>query len=301
MDPDFSGKVAAQIARLQAGPLPVLEREVAERRIAWFRARHPEPPRLGQAAPRQGFELLFREYMGLSPEDLPIVKENATEIVWESRNPCQTLEACLALGLDTRRVCRGAYEKSTQALLSCLDPQLRFLRSYVEIRPHAAFCRERIVRVDFEGMMRLALAEAVVSRREGNKGYGAVVALGDRIVGQAHDTAATAGDPSLHAEVNAIRQAVTTLGDPDLSGAVLFSTCEPCPMCASLAVWANLSAIVYGASIQETAALGKLRIRVGAGEIAGRAPVLLEVLGGVLREPCLALYGGASPCTGGAP
>jgi hypothetical protein len=102
MDPDFSGKVAAQIARLQAGPLPVLEREVAERRIAWFRARHPEPPRLGQAAPRQGFELLFREYMGLSPEDLPIVKENATEIVWESRNPCQTLEACLALGLDIR-------------------------------------------------------------------------------------------------------------------------------------------------------------------------------------------------------
>jgi len=103
--------------------------------------------------------------------------------------------------------------------------------------------------------MRIAIQEARISKSEGNKGYGAVVVFEDQIVGQAHDTAITERDPSLHAEVNAIRQAVKTLGDTNLCGAILFSTCEPCPMCASLAVWANVTTIVYGVSIEETAQL----------------------------------------------
>jgi tRNA(Arg) A34 adenosine deaminase TadA len=228
--------------------------------------------------------------MGLSPDDLPIVSETDTEIVWQSANPCPTLEAVKALGLDTRTVCRAAYEKSTQAFVSQIDPQLRFLRSYEEIRPHADHCREMIVRVDFEAMMRVALEEAMVSRRESNKGYGAVVALGQRILSCAHDTALTQRDPSLHAEVNAIQQAMQVLDDRNLSGAILFSTCEPCPMCSSLAVWANLTTIVYGASIRETAQLNKARIHVSADQIVEKSPVMLEVIDGVLREECLALY-----------
>jgi tRNA(Arg) A34 adenosine deaminase TadA len=228
--------------------------------------------------------------MGLSADELPVASETETEIMWLSRNRCPTVEACQSLGMDTRRVCRAAFEKSTQALVSQLDPQLRFLRSYTEIRPHADHCREWIVRVDFEAMMSLALEEAERSKQTGNKGYGAVVALGNRIVGRAHDTAATEGDPSLHAEVNAIRQAVRTLDDPNLSGAILFSTCEPCPMCASLAVWANLTTIVYGASIAETAQMGRARITVSAQEIVDRSPAIVEVMGGVLGEQCRSLY-----------
>jgi tRNA(Arg) A34 adenosine deaminase TadA len=228
--------------------------------------------------------------MELSPDDLPIVSESETEIVWQSANPCPTLEAVKALGLDTRTVCRATTEKSTQAFLSQIDPQLRFLRSYEEIRPYATHCREMIVRVDFEAMMRLALEEAKLSRQEGNRGYGAVVVLGQRILSRAHDTAVAQRDPSLHAEVNAIRQAVEVLGDSNLCGAILFSTCEPCPMCSSLAVWANLTTIVYGASIDETARLGKARIHVSADEIVAKSPVMIDVIGGVLHEECKALY-----------
>ncbi len=140
--------------------------------------------------------------------------------------------------------------------------------------------------------MEAALGEAGQSRAEGNKGYGAVVALGERELARTHDTAGTEGDPSLHGEVNAIRAAVRATGDANLCGAVLFSTCEPCPMCASLAVWANVSAIVYGASIAETAALGRTRIHLPAREVVERSPTLMEVIGGVLRERCLALYEG---------
>jgi tRNA(Arg) A34 adenosine deaminase TadA len=228
--------------------------------------------------------------MELAEADLPILAESEGEIVWTSRNPCPTLEACRRLGLDTRIVCRRAYEKPTQAFLSTLDPELRFIRDYREIRSHASACAECIVRVNFEATMRLAVAEAHQSRQEGNKGYGAVVVRGDRILARAHDTAVTEQDPSLHAEVNAIRQAVRATGETDLCGAVLFSTCEPCPMCASLAVWANLTTIVFGASIAETAALGKARILVSAAEIIARGPSMIDIVPGVLSEECLALY-----------
>ena len=135
-----------------------------------------------------------------------------------------------------------------------------------------------------------AIAEAHVSHREGNKGYGAVIWHAGKVLARTHDTAGTQKDPSLHAEVNVIRQACRELDDSNLCGAVLISSCEPCPMCASLAVWANVSAIVYGASIEETAAQGKARIRVPSREIVEKSPVQIEIIPGVLREEALALY-----------
>lgn len=286
----FESKVHQQIERLSTCSYREIERQVAEKRVRWFEQNHHSIERHRQASPRQAFELLFFDYMGLPENELPIVSETETEIVWLSANACPTLAACQALELDTRQVCRAVYEKSTQALVSQLDPQLRFLRSYEEIRPHADHCREMIVRVNFEGIMADAIEEARISKQEGNKGYGAVVALGDRIIGKAHDTVVIGPDPSLHAEVNAIRQAARAVKDANLSGAVLFSTCEPCSMCASLAVWANLSAIVYGTSIKETSQLGRSRIMVSSEKIVENSPVMLEVIGGILRDECMALY-----------
>jgi tRNA(Arg) A34 adenosine deaminase TadA len=182
------------------------------------------------------------------------------------------------------------YEKPVQAMLSWLDPELRFVRHYGEMRPTHPHCKETIVRLDFEQTMRMALAVARKSLATGNKGYGAVVMLGDRVLSAAHDTAATDRDPSLHAEMNAIRSAVQAVGDADLCGAVLFSTCEPCPMCSALAVWANVTTIVFGASIDETARLGKARIRVGAADIVARSPGWTEVIGGLMADECLELY-----------
>jgi tRNA(adenine34) deaminase len=228
--------------------------------------------------------------MALSRDDLPVVSESAHEIIWLSLNDCPTLEACKQLGLDTRQICREVYEKSTQAFLSQLDPQLRFLRDYEGIRPYADHCREMIVRIDFTTRMDLAFEEAHVSRGEGNKGYGAVVTLGNRIIGKAHDTTITEKDPSLHAEVKAVQEAVKSLGDANLSGVILFSTCEPCPMCSALAVWANLTTIVYGASIQEVAQLGRSRINASSREIVERSLEMIEIIGDVRGDACRSLY-----------
>ncbi|HVM72263.1 MAG TPA: nucleoside deaminase [Anaerolineales bacterium] len=290
MPESFEAKVESQIERLKRSSGREIEKETAQKRIAWLAQNQPAVCQKAHPGPRQAFEALFFDYMGIPADELPVLSESADEIVWHSLNPCPTLAAVQQLGLDTRRVCRASYEKSTQAFISRLDPQLRFLRSYAEIRPYSGYCKEMIVRIDFDDMMRVAIEEAKVSKQQGNKGYGAVVVLGHEIIGKAHDTAVTEHDPSRHAEVNAIRQAVQAMGDSNLSGAILFSTCEPCPMCSSLAVWANLTSVVFGASIEETAAMGKSRIRISAKEIVERSPVMIEVIGGVLGEECRSLY-----------
>ena len=286
---DFERSVRDQVARLRERSLHDLEAATCAKRLAWLNGR-AERMRAAPVTPRLLFETLFFEYMGLSPEHLPVSSESASQITWASINPCPTLEACVRAGLDTRVVCKGAYERSTQAFLSWFDPRYRFVRDYREIRPWSDRCREQIVRVDLEGVMRLALEQAHASRHSGNKGYGAAVLLGERVLSCRHDTAISARDPSLHAEVSAIREATAILGSADLSGAVLVSTCEPCPMCSSLAVWANVGAIAFGASIAKTAELGRTRILVSAREIVDRSPIRVEVVAGVLEDDCLALY-----------
>jgi guanine deaminase len=114
--------------------------------------------------------------------------------------------------------------------------------------------------------------------------------MGDRELARAHDTGVTGGDPSLHAEHSAILAAIEAWGDPDLSGALLVSTCEPCPMCSGLAVWSGLTTIMYGASIADTAAMGRSRILVTTKEMAEKSPRVVDVVGGVLRAECDALY-----------
>lgn len=285
---NYSLKVERHVEKLKNTSYSIIERQVTRKRLDWFEGGQLDFS--SSPSPKEAYELFFIDYMGLSREDVPVISETPSKITWQSFNKCPTLDACRRLDLDTRQVCRAIYEKSTQAFISQLDPRLRFHRDYAKIRPHSDYCQEMIVRIDFEGMMKVALEEARISRQEGNKGYGAVIAFEGRLIARAHDTAATENDPSLHAEVNAIRQAVKRLGAGNLCGAVLFSTCEPCPMCSSLTVWSNLTTVVYGISIEETARLGRTRIGVSCHEIINKSPVLIEVIPDVLHEECRDLY-----------
>lgn len=275
MSADFDEQVQRQVERLRRSPLAVIEREVAQKRTAWQRAHGPGPD--PHATPRQAFELLFSAYMGLDLADLPIVSESESEISWWSRNPCPTLEACRALGLDTRRVCRGAYERSTQAFLSQIDPQLRFARSYTEIRPHAGHCLESIVKVNFEGLMRQAIGEAQASGER----CGAAAVLGKQGIAAAQGAPCghCTGDLQAHAPARALKAAAQALGNDDLTGVVLVSTVEPCAGCLALAEEARASAVVYGAA--QTGPEAREKLPAG----------MVERIGGVLETECLELIG----------
>lgn len=115
------------------------------KRLAWWDA-HRADLRLSGALPRQGYTLTMLIYLGLAPDEVPVVYEDDSRIVWRSVNFCPTLEACRQLGLDTRTVCREATEGSVEALIRKLDDRLRFRRNYATgLRPYAPYCEEEIV------------------------------------------------------------------------------------------------------------------------------------------------------------
>jgi putative acetyltransferase len=150
MDQLFTINVRKQIERFQRQDFQAIEAEVTRKRIDWVRQNHPKIPGHPPISPRQAFELLFFEYMGLAREDLPVVVETDQQITWLSKNQCPTLEACQTLNLDTRLVCRAIFETPTQAFLTELDPQLKFIRSYEEIRPYAGHCQESFIQMDVD-------------------------------------------------------------------------------------------------------------------------------------------------------
>jgi tRNA(Arg) A34 adenosine deaminase TadA len=111
-----------------------------------------------------------------------------------------------------------------------------------------------------ERFMRLAIAEAHAAKRAGDYAIGAVVVRGGAILACSGNRIKIEFDPTQHAEIAAIRLACTSLRTRHLEGAVLYTTAEPCPMCTSAAIWARMSGIVSGSSMEDMA---KFRAKFG--------------------------------------
>jgi tRNA(adenine34) deaminase len=94
--------------------------------------------------------------------------------------------------------------------------------------------------------MRMALREAERAAEAGEVPCGAVIVKDGQILGKAHNQTETLKDPTAHAEVLAITQAAAALENWRLSGAVMYVTKEPCPMCAGAIVLARLQKVVWG-------------------------------------------------------
>lgn len=133
--------------------------------------------------------------------------------------------------------------------------------------------------------MRAALALARTAGAQGEVPVGAVVMQAGRVLAQAHNETTALRDPTAHAELLAVRRALTGAGVDRLPEATLYVTLEPCAMCAGAIVLAKLGRVVFGAWDDKAGMSGSL------GDIV-RHPRLnhqAEVLGGVLAEECGAL------------
>jgi tRNA(adenine34) deaminase len=139
--------------------------------------------------------------------------------------------------------------------------------------------------VDFEALMAEALIEARRARDAGEVPIGAVIALGGEIVGRGFNQPITAGDPTAHAEIVAIREAARRTGNYRLTGATICVTIEPCLMCVGALVHARLATLVFGAAESRT---GAVVSTVRAGELPGHNH-RFEVFGGVKEAECRAL------------
>src|SRR3989441_5048153 len=107
---------------------------------------------------------------------------------------------------------------------------------------------------DDVGFMRLALAEAHLALAHDDVPIGAVAVVGGTVVGSAHNERELRSDPTAHAEVLALRAAARHLGRWRLQDVTLYSTVEPCPMCAGALVAARVGRVVYGAADEKAGA-----------------------------------------------
>ena len=109
-------------------------------------------------------------------------------------------------------------------------------------------------RIEF---MRQAIAEAREGIHAGHGGpFGTVIVKDGKIVGRGHNCVLSLNDPTCHGEVAAIRDAGKKLGTFDLSGCELYTTGEPCHMCLCACMWANISKIYYGCTIEDNSIIG---------------------------------------------
>src|SRR5580765_2942878 len=106
-------------------------------------------------------------------------------------------------------------------------------------------------------LMRRAIALALENVRSGRGGpFAALVAKDGRIIAEGANRVTATNDPTAHAEVVAIREACRTLGDFQLPGCDLYTTCEPCPMCLGAIYWARPARVFYACVAADAAAAG---------------------------------------------
>jgi len=103
--------------------------------------------------------------------------------------------------------------------------------------------------------MREALAEAVTAASGGDVPVGCVIVRGDEIIGRGGNEIQRTMNPTRHAEIVAIEEAVATIGEKFLDECTLYVTLEPCSMCAGAIVLARIPTVVYGAADEKTGAL----------------------------------------------
>ncbi|QIJ61252.1 nucleoside deaminase [Streptomyces sp. JB150] len=101
-----------------------------------------------------------------------------------------------------------------------------------------------------------AIGLATTSVANGGGPFGALVAKGREVVALGNNQVTATLDPTAHAEVSAMRAACKQLGSFSLEGCVLVTSCEPCPMCLSSALWARVDRIVFAADRDDAAVAG---------------------------------------------
>lgn len=130
--------------------------------------------------------------------------------------------------------------------------------------------------------MAAALDEARQARAAGEVPIGAIVVVGDRIVGRGYNQPISAVDPTAHAEVMALRAAARAVGNYRLTGALLYVTVEPCMMCVGALVHARVAEVVYGAAEPKTGALVTMVRALESPGLNHR----FAISGGVREEEC---------------
>lgn len=160
------------------------------------------------------------------------------------------------------------------------------MRILTDAAPRVEVYLMRQHRASDSDAMKLAIVAALEGIRCGQTPFGCCIVKNQTVIATAHNTVWEESDPTRHAEVNAIRAACRALNTIDLSGACLYATCEPCPMCFSAAHWARVPRIVFGARIDDARAAGFNELGLAAETMKKLSGSPVELVPEFMAEQC---------------
>ncbi len=110
---------------------------------------------------------------------------------------------------------------------------------------------------EHEKFMRMAIELSEYNVKQATGGpFGAVIIKDGMVVARSANKVVQQNDPTAHAEISAIRLACQELGTHNLQGCIIYTSCEPCPMCLGAIYWAHIDTIYYGNDKTDAAAIG---------------------------------------------
>jgi tRNA(Arg) A34 adenosine deaminase TadA len=138
---------------------------------------------------------------------------------------------------------------------------------------------------DHAKFMALAIEQSRKGLRAGERPFGSVIVRGDEIIARAYANVESSRDPTNHAETRAIRAAAAQLKSASLKGSTLYTSCEPCPMCAGAMFNSQVERLVIGASSHALMRLTGRKLRsYSVEELCKQMNMTLEVIRGVLED-----------------
>ncbi|HKY63341.1 MAG TPA: nucleoside deaminase [bacterium] len=135
-----------------------------------------------------------------------------------------------------------------------------------------------------EGYMRLAIAAARQGVEQGQTPFGACIVHEGEVLACGNNQVWARHDITAHAEIEALRIAGGERKSIDLSGATIYCTCEPCPMCFGAIHWAKISRIVYGCDISDAREFGFNELPISNQTMKREGGSGMKIEGGLLRE-----------------
>jgi guanine deaminase len=139
-------------------------------------------------------------------------------------------------------------------------------------------------------LMRMAIDKCRLGMAAGNSPFGCAIARGDEIISVAHNTVLTTIDITAHAEVNALRLGCKHTNQIFMEGAIVATTCEPCPMCMSALHWARVETVYFGATVQDAMDTGFNELQIAAEKIATMGGSKVKLVSGLLADECKQLF-----------
>ncbi|MCO7224223.1 nucleoside deaminase [Pleionea sp. CnH1-48] len=141
-----------------------------------------------------------------------------------------------------------------------------------------------------EELMQQAIDMTYKGMDKGQSPFGCAIWYQGEIIACAHNTVMQTIDATAHAEVNAIRQACQHIGQVHLTGAMVATTCEPCPMCMAALHWAQVDTVYFGATIADADEAGFNELHLSADTLIKVGKSSVRLIGGVKTMDCRQLF-----------